>query len=1345
MADVFPCGLLEALVVVGASEDSLSQCLRAQAAAGGNSALRQHPEPVILNILAPPFVAKEAAAPRLATAPPLQRSAGFTRSQKRRSFRKPKSSRLSMSGGGPEAGGLGGGGGASHTQPVSVPRELDFNGLPSLCFPEGLRVQSEEEEASFHYLVFTDMSGKRTHGVVLTHSRRLQDTGPLPWASNGSLRQPGQRRLGRPGKSPYLPYAICVISKSPYYTVLRDCLSCLLMELQSTKDSLFEDRIADFAATLALVPCPPPGVLHVSLMLRPLQMILTPPSEPGEPAIDVDLRLPFLCFSPSQVLQILTCLLTERRVVLLSPELSLLTPLAESLLHLLRPLSWRHAYAPVLSAGMLDFLEAPTVFLMGCHSRHLSTVDRVEDLVLVNVSTRRILASQADALIDVPNAPGAAQQHFLCSVEALNLHYDLAGLSRSAGGSLAEARERRRLWQQSLHAELRRAALRYVVDLFRDVNQHLSYEHRVFNSDEFLKSQELMDLPFYTKVLETDMFKCFLKDRLSRKMDAFSRLEQITRSHAHRLMHEMVDAPRKLTVGEVASKSQQLNRRVAISMPNLREPHAQNQYFWRDGSVRSASATCETDGARGDMRRCEPPPTFCLPPFPSRPQHGPAVASYYGECAEKLTLAINFTQTGAQVSGISSAPAAPPPPAPPAPPPPPAPGREWRARGDSSALLASYHYLRGCVYAAAGRPVDALAEFASLARCDVAVLPRAAAAELLAALSDEERRQAERRPELRRLLQELSAVVAVRSVQAAATLWRQESEERVKNFALPSKHLQEEEFVRCVQESGIVREEGTIRRLFQALTLSQQKQVDPDTFAAFYQAWKETEQETLDLDLPSGVVERLERSECVYKVSASVKTSMGQGRLAMTQRRLFLLAEGKNTYLEVGVFRDIQEVDSVAVTSIFPPKIAALRIRTTSRRDEPFVANLKAERDLWQLIVQEMWLGKRMADHHKDPQYLQQAATNVLLMDAVVQCLHSPKAIFAASRLAYFTFEYKNVSQTIPIMTSETLRHKINPSAGLPAPEAVDALLYTPGVQFPGDDRDEQAHGTLWCAVGSGRITAFNATSWVIEQHCIQAGRARVSCMLDVERKQVWVGSVDSTIYILDMQSLSCNKQLSEHRDQITDMALSRPDRRLSQVISSSLNGQVVVWDVATLQVHSQFKIPDCKSLLSIQLIEGSLWCCLGHSVLQTRLDGHRLFSVTAEGPLQSFSCFTVFPERQQLWTASSRRGELLVWSTAGGAGESAGESDTLPLAGCTAVSCMLRIKEQVWVGGVGEAHGRSSVGKLYVVDTRRTSVERELLAHSLAPVRCLCSVEDRYVLSGSGKEDGKVAIWQVI
>lgn len=38
----------------------------------------------------------------------------------------------------------------------------------------------------------------------------------------------------------------------------------------------------------------------------------------------------------------------------------------------------------------------------------------------------------------------------------------------------------------------------------------------------------------------------------------------------------------------------------------------------------------------------------------------------------------------------------------------------------------------------------------------------------------------------------------------------------------------------------------------------------------------------------------------------------------------------------------------------------------------------------------------------QDPQYMTQALTNVLLMDAVVGCLQTPKPIAAASKLAHF-------------------------------------------------------------------------------------------------------------------------------------------------------------------------------------------------------------------------------------------------------------------------------------------------------------------------------------------------------
>lgn len=86
----------------------------------------------------------------------------------------------------------------------------------------------------------------------------------------------------------------------------------------------------------------------------------------------------------------------------------------------------------------------------------------------------------------------------------------------------------------------------------------------------------------------------------------------------------------------------------------------------------------------------------------------------------------------------------------------------------------------------------------------------------------------------------------------------------------------------------------------------QQKQVDPEVFRFFYTFWKETEAEAQDVDLPVAVLDHLEANEQVYKLSSSVKTSHGVGKIAMTQRRLFLLTEGRPGYVEVTKFRDIE-------------------------------------------------------------------------------------------------------------------------------------------------------------------------------------------------------------------------------------------------------------------------------------------------------------------------------------------------------------------------------------------------------------------------------------------------------
>jgi hypothetical protein len=45
-------------------------------------------------------------------------------------------------------------------------------------------------------------------------------------------------------------------------------------------------------------------------------------------------------------------------------------------------------------------------------------------------------------------------------------------------------------------------------------------------------------------------------------------------------------------------------------------------------------------------------------------------------------------------------------------------------------------------------------------------------------------------------------------------------------------------------------------------------------------------------------------------------------------------------------------------------RIPSLKLRVRGRK-EAFEANLKTETGLWDLVIREMWAGRRMADQHK--------------------------------------------------------------------------------------------------------------------------------------------------------------------------------------------------------------------------------------------------------------------------------------------------------------------------------------------------------------------------------------------
>uniref|UniRef100_A0A3Q2WYP8 UDENN domain-containing protein n=1 Tax=Haplochromis burtoni TaxID=8153 RepID=A0A3Q2WYP8_HAPBU len=192
MADSLLPALLEACVVVGASSDKLQEICQVFTINDDETLEHLLLEPEVLSVLAPPFVSRTQAESEM-----LRSHGKLRRSFIRKKRELPPSAAPTPS----RRGGI---------EDVSVPKNIDLMALPQLCFPGGLQVTSEQKEEQFHFLVFTDILGNKTHGVVMQCYRMS-----LYRNGRGSSKCP---KL-------FCAYSICVISKHPYFTALKDCLS----------------------------------------------------------------------------------------------------------------------------------------------------------------------------------------------------------------------------------------------------------------------------------------------------------------------------------------------------------------------------------------------------------------------------------------------------------------------------------------------------------------------------------------------------------------------------------------------------------------------------------------------------------------------------------------------------------------------------------------------------------------------------------------------------------------------------------------------------------------------------------------------------------------------------------------------------------------------------------------------------------------------------------------------------------------------------------------------------------------------------------------------------------------
>lgn len=97
--------------------------------------------------------------------------------------------------------------------------------------------------------------------------------------------------------------------------------------------------------------------------------------------------------SVKNIIKVVGALLQEQRILLVSTQMDTLTLCAEAFISLLYPFKWMHPLVPLLPTALIEYLEAPTPYLMGVQKHVYDTDDcqqALEGVIVVQLDYDKV-------------------------------------------------------------------------------------------------------------------------------------------------------------------------------------------------------------------------------------------------------------------------------------------------------------------------------------------------------------------------------------------------------------------------------------------------------------------------------------------------------------------------------------------------------------------------------------------------------------------------------------------------------------------------------------------------------------------------------------------------------------------------------------------------------------------------------------------------------------------------------------------------------------------------------------------------------------------------------------------
>ncbi|KAK3777120.1 hypothetical protein RRG08_055865 [Elysia crispata] len=253
-----------------------------------------------------------------------------------------------------------------HKFPENVSSNLS---VPSFCFPDAsiFKPGSATNVSESYSFVMTYADGSRVYGYC--------------------------RRIQPPDCS--LPEVICIISPIDAFNMYNTLLSEIELRRRISSDLALEVIAASFGR-----PLPKSGkVCHIRTLDSTGEMETIFLNRPTDNRLDdVNYESPLFYLGTDRLVKVFSSMLMERRIILCSSNLSILTQTVHALSALLYPFHWQHVYVPLLPQEMLDVVCAPMPYILGVLSAFLPQVLQkdMEQVFIVDLDKKSIVKCQGD-------------------------------------------------------------------------------------------------------------------------------------------------------------------------------------------------------------------------------------------------------------------------------------------------------------------------------------------------------------------------------------------------------------------------------------------------------------------------------------------------------------------------------------------------------------------------------------------------------------------------------------------------------------------------------------------------------------------------------------------------------------------------------------------------------------------------------------------------------------------------------------------------------------------------------------------------------------------------------------